>query len=108
MIAHGMNILSKNDSTWHLTIKAWQRINIMRLLKFQLNRKSLQTVYFAFIRPILEYADTIWNNYSQYESNELKKIQNEAARVVTGANTFSIHSVAAYWNRMGNAVWKKK
>ena len=57
----------------------------MRKLKFKLDRKSLQTIYFTFIRPILEYADVVWNNCTQYETNELEKIQNEAARIVTGA-----------------------
>ena len=41
--------------------------------------------YFSFIRPLLEYADVIWDNCFQYEANELEKIQNEAARIVTGA-----------------------
>ena len=57
----------------------------MRKLKFQLDRKSLQTIYFSFIRPLLEYAGVIWDNCFQYEANELEKIQNEAARIVTGA-----------------------
>ena len=57
----------------------------MRKLKFQLDRKSLQTIYFSFICPLLEYVDVVWNNCTQYESNELEKIQNEAARIVTGA-----------------------
>ena len=57
----------------------------MRKLKFKLDRKSLQIIYFTFIRPILEYADVVWNNCTQYEVNELEKIQNEAARIVTGA-----------------------
>ena len=66
----------------------------MRKLKFKLDRKSLQTMYFSFIRPVLEYADVIWNNYTQYESNELEKIQNEAARIVTGATKMvSINSL---------------
>ena len=42
--------------------------------------------YFSFIRPLLEYADVVWNNCTQYESNGLDKIQNVAARIVTGAN----------------------
>ena len=29
--------------------------------------------------PLLEYADVVWDNCSQYESNELEKNQNEAA-----------------------------
>ena len=63
----------------------WQRIHVMRRLKFILDRKSLQTIYFAFIRPLLEYADVVWDDCSKYKSNELEKVQNEAARIVTGA-----------------------
>ena len=66
----------------------------MRRCKFLLYRKSLQTIYFSFIRPLLEYADLIWNNCTQYESNELEQIQNEAARIVTGSTRLvSINSL---------------
>ena len=41
-------------------------------------------IYLSFIRPILEYADVIWNNCTQYEKDDLDKIQNECARIVTG------------------------
>ena len=48
----------------------------------------------SFIRPVLEYADVIWNNCTQYESNELEKIQNKAARIVTGTTKLvSINSL---------------
>ena len=78
------------DCTWHHHIKyivnkAWIRINIMRKLKFRLDRKSLETIYTTFIRPLLEYGDVLWDNCAQYEKEELDKIQNEAARIVTGA-----------------------
>ena len=79
-----------NDLSWHehlnsIKTKAWHRINVMRKLKFQLSRKSLQIIYFSFIRPLLEYADVVWDNCTQYEANELEKIQHEAARIVSGA-----------------------
>ena len=58
----------------------------MRKFKFKLDRKSLETIYLIVIRPILEYGDVLWDNCSQYEKkNELDKIQNEAARIATGA-----------------------
>ena len=57
----------------------------MRKLKFQLDRKSLETIYIVFIRPLLEYGDVIWDKCTQYEKRELDKIQNEAARIATGA-----------------------
>ena len=94
-----LGVVFSKDCTWHDHLeltksKAWSRINVMRKLKFQLDRKSLQTIYFSFICPILEYADVVWNNCTQYESNELEKIQNEAARIVTGATKLvSINSL---------------
>ena len=84
-----LGLFLSRDGTWHehidyITSKAWQRLNIMRKLKFLLNRESLQIIYTSFIRPILEYSDVVWDNITQYEVNASQKIQNEAARIVTG------------------------
>ena len=84
----GLTLDSK--CTWHDHIenildKAWKRINIMRKLKYVLDRVSLEKIYIAFIRPLLEYADVIWDNCAQYEVVELEKAQHEAGRIVTGA-----------------------
>ena len=79
MTAVGINtlIISK--------IRLGLKSNIMRRLKYKLDRKSLESIYISFIRPLLEYGDTIWDNCTQYEKYELDKIQNEAARIATGA-----------------------
>ena len=45
----------------------------MRKLKCLLERDSLQIIYTSFIRPILEYADIVWDNCTQYEPNALEK-----------------------------------
>ena len=60
-----LGVTFESSGTWHkhiqlITTKAWQRIHIMRKLKFRLDRKALETIYMAFIRPILEYADVVW------------------------------------------------
>ena len=57
----------------------------MRKLKFKLDRKSLEIIYTAFIRPILEYQDLFWDSCAQYEKEELEKLQHEAARIATGS-----------------------
>ena len=62
-----LGIYFSNDCTRHYHIdhikeKAWFRINVMRKLKFKLDRKSLETIYIAFIRSLLEYGDAIWDN----------------------------------------------
>ena len=85
-----LGIFLSSDCTWHTHIdyikkKAWNRIH-MRKLKLKIDRKSLEIIYTTFIRPILEYADVIWDNCTQYEKQELEKIQNEAARIATGTS----------------------
>ena len=64
--------------------KSWKRINIMRKLKFILDRKSIETIYVSFIWPLLEYADVVWDNITKYEEQDLENVQIEAARIVTG------------------------
>ena len=94
------------DGTWHAHLhvteiksKAWYRINIMRQLNFVLDRKSLQSIYFSFIHPVLEYADVVRDNCIQYEANELEKIQIEAARIVTGST--KLVSIDALYTETG-------
>ena len=55
------------------------------MLKSTINLKSLETIYFAYIRSLLEYADVLCNNCTQQQCNEIEKIQLEAGRIVTGA-----------------------
>ena len=57
----------------------------MRKLKFQLDRKSSEIIYTSFVMPILEYGNEIWDNCTQYENDDIEKIQTEAARIATGA-----------------------
>ena len=56
----------------------------MRKLKFLLDRRSLEIMYVSFIRPLLEFADVVWDNCTLYEVNAREKIQLEAARIVNG------------------------
>ena len=64
-----LGIYFKNDGSWHKHIDCnkeidWTRINIMSGLKYELDRESLEIIYTTFIRPIVEYADVIWDNCS--------------------------------------------
>ena len=57
-------VTDSNDCTWHehmdfIKTKAWVRINIMRKLKFKLDRRSLKTIYLSFIRPVIKYSDVV-------------------------------------------------
>ena len=83
-----LGVTLSNDCSWQKHIeyikeKAWTRINVLRRLKYDPDRKSLETIYKSFIRQLLEYADVIWDNCSQQNKNELELIQLEAARIST-------------------------
>ena len=90
-----LGVILSNECSWQKHIdyikeKEWTRINIMRRLKYDLDRKSLETIYKSFIRPLQGYADVIWDNCMQQNKNGLaltifELIQLEAARISKGA-----------------------
>ena len=91
-----------NKCFWHKHIdnvkeKAWCRINVIRRLKLCLDRKSLESIYLTFIRPVLEYAHVAFGNCTNYEKQE-------AAMVVAGATKrVPLH---ALYDQTGNP-WKQ-
>ncbi|XP_052777553.1 uncharacterized protein LOC128214887 [Mya arenaria] len=56
-----------------------------RQIKDNLLVNSLDKMYVTFIRPLLEYADVVWDNCSNELKNDIEAVQHEAARIVTGA-----------------------
>ena len=56
----------------------------MRRLKFTIRRPALNQIYISYVAPLLEYASIVWDGCSDSCSDSLQKLQNEAARLVTG------------------------
>jgi hypothetical protein len=76
-----------NNGFWHdhvdyIVKKSYTRLNMLRKVRMTLHRFSLEKIYKSFVRPILEYADVIWD--SQNLINKLENVQLDAARIVTG------------------------
>ena len=65
--------------------KAWTRLNFLRALKFRVSRKSLEKTYISYIRPLLEYSDSVWDNCSPDSKKQLEAIHTEAARIIVDA-----------------------
>ena len=59
-------------------------LQIMRRLQFTLTRAALNQIYLSYVRPILEYSSIVWDGCTVVSSNSIEKLQNEAARIVTG------------------------
>jgi hypothetical protein len=77
--------LSWRTHVFNIYEKASKRLNLLKGLKFRINRANLDNLYKALIRPILEYSNVLWDNCSLSECDLIESIQYESARVVTGA-----------------------
>ena len=94
-----LGLFLSSDGSWHehinyITSKAWQRIYIMRKLKFLLDRDSLNRIYISFIRPVLEYADVVWDNCTQYEINALE------STVRNSENSYGCNQISSFRNAL--------
>ena len=47
------------------------------------NKKTKETAYKAFVRPILEYSATVWDPHTANDIKTIEKVQRRAARWVT-------------------------
>ena len=52
--------------------------------EIQMSRISVNRMYLSFIRPILQYADVLWDGCSNENETCIEKFQLEAARLVSG------------------------
>ena len=85
-----LGVTFSNTCSWtehiaQVTESAWLRLNLLRALKFKINRITLEKNYIGFTRPLLEYSDSVWDNCSTECKNQLESIHNEAGRIVSGA-----------------------
>ena len=63
---------------------AYRTLGIMRKLKYRFSQQALNQMYISYIRPTLEYSSIVWDSCSEQDKTALEKLQNEAARIVTG------------------------
>ena len=85
----GMYLNPKLDFLEHLKniqTKVSKSIALLRKLQTILPRPTLLTIYKAFIRPHLDYGDTIYDHpYNDSFHQKLESIQYNAALAITGA-----------------------
>lgn len=79
------NNLSWNEHINAVVLKAEQKLNMLKPLKFRISRKSLETLYNAFVLPTMEYSFAVWGG--TYDTNILKleRVHVEGQRLITGA-----------------------
>ena len=105
----GLNLQS--DLSWDrhvssIIAKANKRLGLLKQFKYNASRSALEKCYFAFIRPLLEYGDILFDSCTNELSDKLESVQLEAARLVTGAKRYTSHQ--ALYNELGWVTLEKR
>jgi len=66
-----------------ITSKATNSLNLFRCNIRVSNTRVKQTAYKTFVRPLLEYSQTVWDTYTAAATKKLEAVQRRAARFVT-------------------------
>ena len=67
--------------------------DVLKKLKYSVDKESLEKIYFSFIRPKLEYGCHIWDNCDKGDKKKLEDFQLSIARTVTGAGKGTSHEL---------------
>ncbi len=67
--------LSWNMHIGELVSKTSEKLGMLRRMRGSLTVYSANAVYISFIRPIMEYCDTVWNCCGVWNSTLLEKLQ---------------------------------
>lgn len=63
--------------------KAGKRVGMLGRIRNDFTPYCANIVYVSFVRPILEYYDTVWTCCGSRNAKNLEKLQRPAARIVT-------------------------
>jgi len=91
-VAHSLHlgITLQHNLKWdqhidNTCIKAHKRLDILNSLSLKLSRHTLDILYKAYIRSILEYADILFGNATQDNLDKLNKVHKRGGKIVSGA-----------------------
>ena len=85
-----LGVTLTNDLSWNkhisdLAVSANRILDVFNTFKYKLDRRSLERLYFTYVRPKLEYASIVWDNIPKYLIDLLEDVQVRAARIICGA-----------------------
>ena len=91
VVVHHLGVTLTSNLSWRAHVlkiyqKASKKLNMLKQMKFKLQRKTLEVLYKSVVRSCLEYADIVWDGCCDGDRDLLESLQHEAAaRLVTGA-----------------------
>lgn len=72
--------------------KIFCNLGILKRIKPILGQYYLNKVYKAIVEPHFNYCCLVWDNLDETLADKLQKLQNRAARIITGAPYRSVHT----------------
>ncbi|CAB4041796.1 Hypothetical predicted protein, partial [Paramuricea clavata] len=83
-----LGITLNANLSWHshvdnVAMKVGRRIGMLRRLRNNLTLNAAETVYKSFIRPLMEYGDSIWTCCGEQNKGRLEILQKRAARMIS-------------------------
>ena len=93
-----LGVTITNDLKWNIHVgniwtKANRTLGFLRRNISSCPRDVKEMAYKGLVRPILEYASPVWDPSGKTLQDELEKVQNRAARFVTGNYNFETGSI---------------
>ena len=103
--------LSWKNQISNIIAKVTKGIVMLRRMKVFVLRSTLITIYNLLILPHFDYCSFVWDNCSKYLLDKLQKMQNRAARVITG-RPYDINSSTVLreldWQPLANRTEQNK
>ena len=99
-----LGVTLTNDLSWHehitnIAISANKLLDIFNAFKYKLDRRTLEKLYFSYVRSKLEYSSILWDNCPEFLSGRLEDVQIRAAKIISGATNRTSH--ALIYNELG-------
>ena len=90
----------------YLCERASEKLSKLKSWQFTICRKSLETAYLSFIRPSLEYANTVWAGAHEKDFTQLNNPEAEAMHSCSYWYYLWVHHCrSAQGHRLGSFQW---
>ena len=108
-----LGVTITNDLKWNTHIskictKANRTLGFLRRTLFSCPQNVKGAAYKGMARPILEYGSSVWDPHTDKLQDELGKVQNRAARFVTGNYVYETGSMTGILGQLKLEALKKR
>ena len=108
-----LEVIIANDLRWNTHVsnvctKAYRTFGFLRRNLYACPQEVKEAAYKGLVRPVLEYSGSVWDPSGVGLQNELEKVQNRAARFVTGNYNFETGSITGILEHLKWESLKKR